>query len=196
VFAYKLDPGSAWGTTDLSGLVFGGADGPKGNAGFLDARATREQRAALQMIAGAVFAQGGPANGPRAWTSVPITHTVNGNDLRLDLGAHGGFRARVIVGRDGRSPVVVENNTVWPIRRAIKGKALPLQFSHPAVGTVRGDGTNANYGAFSFSGRTGEQRRAAAVAPAASPPRPRNKAAPGACCGTSAIPSKTVTTAH
>jgi hypothetical protein len=86
VFAYKLDPGSAWGTTDLSGLVFGGADGPKGNAGFLDARATREQRAALQMIAGAVFAQGGPANGPRAWTSVPITHTVNGNDLRLDLG--------------------------------------------------------------------------------------------------------------
>ncbi|MBC8102624.1 MAG: hypothetical protein H7Z41_08560, partial [Cytophagales bacterium] len=76
-------------------------------------------------------------------------------DLRLDIPGHGGFAATVITGRDGKSPVVVENNTVWPIPRAIKGKAKPLAYSDSVVGVIRGDGTNANYGAFSLSGSTG-----------------------------------------
>ncbi len=174
VFAYKLDAGSAWGATDLGGLIFGGADGPKGNLGFLDERATPLQQAALRKVANKVFAQGGPAGGPRAWETTKITHSVNGNDLRLGLGNSGGFQARVIVGRDGKTPVVVENNTVWPIARAIKGKANPLQFRDPRVGTIRGDGSNANYGAFSFSGSAG----GAAVVAAASTPAAKH----GACC--------------
>ena len=180
VYGYKLDPGSVWGTTDLSGLVVGGADGPKGSVGFLDERATPAQRGALEKLARQIFAQGGPAGGVRPWVSVPIAHQVNGNDLRLDLGKMGGFRARVIMGRDGRLPVVVENNTVWPIPRAIKAKALPLSFQDARVGSIRGDGSNANYGAFSFSGRIAA---GAAAAPVAAPVK-HAVTKRGACCGT------------
>jgi hypothetical protein len=125
VFAYRLEKAS-WNGTDLSGLIVGGADGPKGIIGFLDERATPNQRPALEKLARAVMAQGGPAGGPRKFIASQITHAVEGNNLRLEIPGHGGFVATVIVGRDGRSPVVVENNTVWPIPRAIKGKAKPL----------------------------------------------------------------------
>ena len=152
VYAYRVDRG-AWGGTDLSGLVFGGADGPRGSVGFLDERATPAQRAALEKMARAVFAKGGPAGGPRPFLPARITHVVKGNDLRLDIAGHGGFTARVLLGGDGRSPIVVENNTIWPIRRAIKAKALPLQYKDGQAGVIRGDGSNANYGAFSFRGR-------------------------------------------
>lgn len=181
VFSYKLDKASVGGV-DLSGLTVGGADGPDGGLGFLDARATPQQKAALERAGRLIFAQGGPAGGPRRWVSAPIEHSVSGNDLRLKLGDNGGFSARVIVGRDGKSPVVVENNTVWPIRRATKAKASSLRFSAPGVGKVSGAGVNANYGAFSFSGPlgSGESIAVASAAPA-SPP------AKGAgCCGTEA----------
>lgn len=152
VFAYRIDKGGYDGV-DLSGLIAGGADGPKGRVGLLDERATPAQRPALEKIARHFFAQGGPAGGARRYIFVPITHEAKGNSLRLDFGERGGFTGRVIVGRDGKSPVVVENNTVWPIRRAIKGKALPLSYRDDIAGEVKGEGSNANYGAFSFSGR-------------------------------------------
>lgn len=174
VFAYRIDKG-AWNGVDLSGLVVGGADGPNGGAGFLDNHATTAQKPALENLGRAIFAQGGPAGGPRSWVSAPITHLVQGNNLRLAFGSLGGFSARVIIGRDGKSPVVVENNTVWPIARAIKGKALPLQFETPGVGRIHGDGTNANYGTFAFTGRTSE------VAVAA-PPAKKALTTGASCC--------------
>lgn len=162
VFAYRLDQ-AQWDGVDLSGLVVAGADGPNGGAGFLDERATAEQRPALEKMGRALFAQGGPSGGKRSFSVATITHEVKGNDLRLDIAGRGGaeatikggFRARVIVGRDGKSPVVVENNTTWPIPRATKGKANPLAFRAPGVGRINGEGVNANYGAFTFQGKIG-----------------------------------------
>ena len=152
VFGYKLEKGS-WDGVELSGLIFAGADGPGGSLGFLDDRATTPaRREALRSLALAVFAKGGPASGPRPFVSARITHAVSGNDLRLDIAGRGGFSARVIIGRDGRTPVVVENNTVWPIERAVKARTVPLRYRDERVGSIRGDGSNANYGAFSFSG--------------------------------------------
>jgi hypothetical protein len=154
VFSYQLDKAS-WNGMDLSGLIIGGADGPKGIIGFIDERATPEQRPILEKLARAVMAQGGPAGGTRRFVAAPITHSVRGNNLRLDIPGHGGFAATVITGRDGKSPIVVENNTVWPIPRAIKAKAKPLAYSDSTAGRIRGDGTNANYGKFTMSGLTG-----------------------------------------
>ena len=154
VYAYRLGKAS-WDGVDLTGLVIAGADGPKGGAGFLDARATPAQRPALKQLARAVFAQGGAGNAPgMPFEFAAITPTVSGRDLTLSIGDQGGFQARVIVGRDGKSPVVVENNTVWPIARAIKAKSVALKFSNKAIGTITGSGTNANYGEFSFSGKS------------------------------------------
>lgn len=177
VFGYRVDKGSYEGV-DLSGLVFGGADGPAGATGFLDERASAVQRPALEKLARRVFAQGGPSGGARRFAPVRIVHEVKGNDLRLDFAGRGGFRARVIIGRDGKTPVVVENNTVWPIRRAIKGKALPLAFQHESTGKINGDGSNANYGAFSFEGRTQEQ----AVSGAAPVKQVAASTHPASCC--------------
>lgn len=154
VFAYKLDKAS-WNGVDLTGLVVGGADGPNGSSGYLDPRATPAQRPALEAIGRAIFAQGGPAGGPRRFAVAPITHEVKGNYLRLTLGNAGGFTANLIMGRDGKTPVVVENNTTWPIFRSYKGKAA-LSYRDAATGKVTGDGTNANYGTFTFTGRTSD----------------------------------------
>lgn len=183
VFAYKLDKAS-WNGVDLSGLTVAGADGPKGGAGFIDSRATPAQRSALEQIGRAIFAQGGPAGVARMFAPVAITHSVQGNRLKLDVAGYGGFEANLIIGRDGRSPVVVENNTTWPIQRAIKGKAVPLAFRHPSVGNVKGQGTNANYGTFTFAGRTADY---AQVRPSASAivAQSKSKAATAdkSCCG-------------
>lgn len=151
VFLYRVDKG-AWGGVDVSGLLFGGADGPKANLGFVDERATPAQRAALERLARAVFARGGPAPGLRPFLPARLVHEVKGNQLRLDIAGRGGFTGRVLIGGDGKTPIVVENNSVWPIRRAIKGKATPLHYKDERVGVIHGDGTNANYGAFSFTG--------------------------------------------
>ena len=184
VYTYKLDK-AAWNGTDLSGLVFGGADGPKGLIGFLDERATPAQRPALEQIARQVFAKGGPNRGPRPFVPARITHSVAGNDLRLDVPGRGGFTARVLLGGDGKTPIVVENNTVWPIRRAIKGKTRSLAFKDERTGAIRGDGTNANYGAFAFTG-AGAAATAAAARPAAAAvvaARPHASSGGSSCCG-------------
>ncbi|MDX1931259.1 MAG: DUF1326 domain-containing protein [Capsulimonadales bacterium] len=148
VYGYRLDK-ARFGDVDLSGLVIAGADA-SGSLGFLDRRATPTQRAALEKLAYALFEKGGPSSGKRRFVSVDITHEVKGNDLRLKIAGYGGFNARVILGRDGTSPVVVENNTIWPIPRAIKAKTSSLTFRDKSAGTIDARGTNANYGTFSF----------------------------------------------
>ncbi|MBC7806334.1 MAG: DUF1326 domain-containing protein [Akkermansiaceae bacterium] len=173
VYAYRLEKAS-WDGVDLSGLVIAGADGPKGGACFLDERATPAQRPALERLTRAVWAQGGPGNAPgMPFMFAKITPSIAGNDLKLKIGDVGGFTARVIVGRDGKTPVVVENNTVWPIARATKGKTGTLNFLDKNVGKISASGTNANYGKFTFGGASGT----AAKKPAAM----------GACCGTHAV---------
>lgn len=154
VYAYKLEK-ARWEGIDLSGLVVGGADGPKGSAGYLDSRATPAQKPALEKLTYALFRQGGPSGGARKFVSLPIMHEVKGNDLKLNYPGRGGFTAKLIIGRDGKSPVVVENNTIWPIQRAVKGKAR-LSYKDTATGEITGDGVNANYGTFSLQGRTSE----------------------------------------
>ncbi|MBC8136788.1 MAG: DUF1326 domain-containing protein [Fibrella sp.] len=172
VFAYRLEKAS-WDGVDLSGLVIAGADGPKGGAAFLDERATPAQRPALQRLTRVVFAQGGPGNAPEMpFTFASVTHSIAGNDLKLRIGDVGGFTARVIIGRDGKTPVVVENNTVWPIARAIKGKTGSLNFLDKNVGAISASGTNANYGKFTMAGASGTVTKKAS--------------ATGSCCGTHA----------
>ena len=156
VYGYRLDK-AVYDGIDLSGLVVAGADGPKGSLGFLDERATPAQRPALTKLAPLLFAQGGAADGPRPLVWAAITHTIRGNVLHLSVAGHGGFVARVLIGRDGKTPIVVENNSVWPIARAVKGKSAPLDYKDATVGAIHGDGTNANYGAFTFAGRIAPQ---------------------------------------
>jgi hypothetical protein len=149
VFAYKLDK-AVYNGIDLSGLVIVGSDGPKGTAGVLDDRATATQRPALEALGVALFGEGGPARAPRRWQTAKITATHEGNDLRLAIDGFGGFAAQVLIGRDGKTPVIVANNMTWPIKQAIKAKASKLTFHDADAGDIDTAGVNANYGAFSF----------------------------------------------
>ena len=152
VYAYRLDQ-AKWGDIDLSGLVIAGADGANGGEAYLDERATAAQRPALQSLTHAVWAQGGPANAPEMrFVFAKIAPKVSPQEIALAIGGVGGFSAKPITGRDGKTPVVVENNTVWPIARAYKGKTTTLAVRSKAVGAITGTGTNANYGTFSFAG--------------------------------------------
>jgi hypothetical protein len=93
VYAYKLDK-AQWDGVDLSGLVVGGADGPKGGAGYLDARATTEQRPALEKLTYALFRQGGPSSATRKFVSLNIIHEIKGNDLKLNYPGRGAHSPR------------------------------------------------------------------------------------------------------
>ena len=182
-YAYKLENASYDGA-DLSGLVVGGVDATGKSIGFLDERATKEQRAALQKLAVAVFAQGGPAPGARRFVTAKITHEIRGAALALQfkssdatLRAEGGFAARLIAGRDG-TPVVVENNPVWPIARAFKGKTSALRYSDALGNRIQTANSNANYGAFRFSGEAARLSKTASTRGV----KLAKKAAGGACC--------------
>ncbi len=151
VFAYKLEK-AVYNGVDLSGLVVAAADGPNGESAFTDSRATPAQRPALEKLGKLIFAQGGAANTATRFTPAVITHEVKGNRLRLAIGQNGGWDADLILGRDGKTPIVVENNLIWPIARAVKGRTRTLNYKDTTAGAISGERTNANYGAFAFGG--------------------------------------------
>ena len=73
---------------------------------------------------------------------------------RLDIGDAGSFRTNYIKGRDKTKPVVVINNTDWPIKESIKGKteAFKIQDGFGNRHTARN--TNSNHGEFDFDETT------------------------------------------
>jgi hypothetical protein len=150
VYAYRLKTGRYEGVS-LDGLVIGGGEADKGAMGFLDSRATAEQRPALEKLARAVFAQGGASGGAREFETVHITATDDGRQFRVDFGPRGGFEANVLFGRDGKRPIVVENNTTWPVDRFIKGKTSRFVYQDRLGNRLRLDGVNANIGEFHLS---------------------------------------------
>jgi hypothetical protein len=155
VYAYRLKTASYDGVT-LDGLVFGGGEASRGAAGFLDSRATAAQRPALEKLARAVFAQGGASGGARMFETVAIAATDDGRRFRVRFGERGGFEADILFGRDRKRPIVVENNTTWPVDRFIKGKTTQFVYQDTLGNRLRLDGVNANLGEFKLSGRTQE----------------------------------------
>ena len=151
IYAYRLKTARYNGVT-LDGLVFGGGEGDKGAMGFVDARATNAQRPALEKLALAVFGKGGASSGPRSFTTVKLATEDSPSAFRLEFGASGGFTADVLIGADGKNPIVVENNTTWPVRRFIKGKTTRFAYADALGNKLQYEGVNANLGEFSLSG--------------------------------------------
>jgi hypothetical protein len=150
VYAYRLKSARYEGVA-LDGLVFGGGEAGHGAAGFLDSRATAAQRPALEKLALAVFGQGGASGGPRHFETVPIVATDDSRKFRVRFGDRGGFEADILFGRDRKRPIVVENNTTWPVDRFVKGKTTQFVYQDPLGNRLRLDGVNANLGEFHLS---------------------------------------------
>ncbi|HZO89376.1 MAG TPA: DUF1326 domain-containing protein [Chthonomonadaceae bacterium] len=151
IYAYRLKAARYAGVT-LDGLIFGGGEGPQGAFGFLDSRATTAQRPALQKLALAVFAKGGASPGERRFAWTRVTAEDNARQFRIQFEGSGGFTAEVLLGGDGKNPIIVENNLTWPVHRFIKGKTTRFDYKDPLGNRLHYEGTNANLGEFHLSG--------------------------------------------
>jgi hypothetical protein len=156
LFVYRLDH-AHYGPIVLDGLSFGGCDGPKSAVGYLDSRATLQQQAALKQLAEAVFAKGGPWSGRRKWIIAPIVTEITPHLFRIQLGDAGGFQAQVLIGRDGKNPIVVENNVTWPVMRFTKGKATQMSYHDTFGNQMQYQNVNANLGHFALEGAVSQR---------------------------------------
>lgn len=162
-----------YGRVKLDGLHLAGAKGAKALVYYLDERATPEQAEALKAIAAymggrmlATTTRGGPADredhsaeflarkGFGGFRSVPILQEAGTRGNRLVIGDRGGFESSYILGIDGKTPVVVENNWSWNIRHGIKAKTRRLQYQDELGNAFDLTGTNANQGEFDWSDQT------------------------------------------
>jgi hypothetical protein len=146
----------------LDGLRLAFAQGAKGIVTYTDDRATPEQAAALRAISNDIqakeraLAQGAedPTMHDLGARPATIVQEVGPKSNRLQIGDRGGFEADYILGFDGKTPVVVENNTSWNMRRAIKAKTKRLHYKDDLGNEFDFTDTNSNQGEFDWSDKT------------------------------------------
>lgn len=152
VYAYEIREGDFNGTK-LDGLRFGAAEGAKGKAIYLDARANNEQRPALEALARKIMKVNGEHIGGDKLLGIKYVEIKQEYDDRhdmLDLGGAGSFKTKYIMGKDKTKPVVVLNNTEWAIPAAIKGKTEYLKINDEYGNKHSTQGTNSNHGDFDY----------------------------------------------
>jgi hypothetical protein len=156
-----------YGKVNLAGLRMAGAAAPKGFVIYLDDRAMPEQAEALKGIAahiGERFHELVVAQDPKAaddpsmkflgFKTAHIQQQVGDKSNQLMIGDQGGFESDYIMGIDGKTPVVVENNWSWNIQHGIKGKTKRLHYKDEFGNEFDLNATNANQGKFDWSDKT------------------------------------------
>jgi len=164
---WSLDiQGGSYDNVSLDGLHLAGAEGEKGIVAFLDDRATKEQADALRAIWKSIYDKTiknaglkSPKDIPQelrflGFRTVPIEQNVGEMATRLKIGDYGGFNGKYILGIDGKTPVVVENNWSWNIQHGIKGKTAKLTYKDGFGNRLDFSDTNMNQGKFDWSDTT------------------------------------------
>lgn len=164
---YSLDIHQGhYGDLRLDGLHLAGAAGPKGIVIYVDARADAEQATALRKIAHTFWLSALKANGVKdpkkapaefrllGYKTAPIEQVVGEKGNRLKIGNAGLFESAYIMGLDGKTPIVVENNWSWNIQHGIKGKTRTLRYRDGFGNAFEFKNTNANQGHFDWSDST------------------------------------------
>lgn len=155
-YSYEIREGHFNGVK-LDGFRFGGMETANGNAMYLDARAEGEQRKALEAVARKAMRVHGDRMGGGKFLGLNYVQIKQQYDDRtdmLDLGGLGGFKTTYIMGRDKTKPVVVVNNTEWPIKEAIKGKTEYFAIKDKYGNLHSARNTNSNHGDFEFDENT------------------------------------------
>ncbi|HZS28416.1 MAG TPA: DUF1326 domain-containing protein [Candidatus Angelobacter sp.] len=152
--SYKIEEGN-FNDIQLDGLKFGITYAKHGNTLYLDKNASPVQRAALMQIANQVlhlkdgiYPSGSSA--PRIATrDVKITQEYDDRGNHVKFGDDGEFRAQYIIGRDGKTPIIVKNNPDIDIPDEIKGHTV---FYRYAFGDNRFSfkDTNSSQGPFEY----------------------------------------------
>ncbi|HME00561.1 MAG TPA: DUF1326 domain-containing protein [Terriglobia bacterium] len=149
LFSLAIQKGH-YGSVSLDGLRLAGSHGKKSKVWYIDDRATPEQGEALKAIATHID--------PSAnhWERAHIVQEAGEKTNKLQIGDQGGFEADYITGMDGKTPVVVENNTSWNIPKSVKGKTKFLRYSDEFGNKFDMTGTNSNQGKFDWTDETKE----------------------------------------
>ena len=165
LFSLDIQEGK-YGETDLKGLRMAGAMGAKGGVWYIDERATKEQEAALHKIGDVIWASAAKANGVADLKKAPpefrllgykrakIEQAVSEKRNYLKIVGAGGFESDYLLGIDGRTPVIVENNASWNIQHGIKAKAKQMTYKDSFGNAFSFKGTNSNQGKFDWSETT------------------------------------------
>lgn len=150
IFALDIEHGH-YGNVNLDGLHLVGAHGKKSAVWYIDQRANSEQAAALKTI---TLDLGWHSKNPVYWEVARITQVVGEKSHEVEVEDHGGFKANYIIGLDGKTPVVLENNPSWNIQHGIKAKAEELKYGDEHGNKFRFTGVNSNEGRFDWTDQT------------------------------------------
>ena len=146
VFSLAIEKGN-YGEVKLDGLHLAGVHGNKSKVWYIDANASAEQAAALSAIADHIL------KSPHT-EKASITQKVGEKGNHLQIGDKGGFEADYVMGLDGKTPVVVDNNTTWNIPRSIKGKTTYVRYKDQFGNKLNFKDTNSNEGKFDWTDHT------------------------------------------
>jgi hypothetical protein len=146
MFSLGIEKGH-YGDVKLDGLHLAGVRGNKAKVWYVDARANTEQAAALRAIANHIL------KSDHVETAA-IEQRVGDTGNHLKIGDRGEFEADYVIGLDGKTPVVVENNTTWNIPRSIKGKTKYVRYKDQFGNKMEFSGTNSNQGKFDWTDKT------------------------------------------
>ena len=69
---------------------------------------------------------------------------------RLEIEGVGGFDNTFLIGGDGKTPVVVLNNTVFNLKRSLKGRTGTFRYKDRFGNDLDFKGTNTNTGEFEY----------------------------------------------
>jgi hypothetical protein len=146
IFSLDIQKGH-FGDVKLDGLHLAGIHGNKSKVWYIDAGASPEQASALRTIAEHILKSD-------HYVSAPITQKVGDKGNEVQIAGKGGFAADYIMGLDKKTPVVVENNTTWNIKRSIKGKTTAVEYKDEFGNKLKFSGTNSNQGKFDWTDQT------------------------------------------
>jgi len=165
LFSLDIKEGN-YGDVSLNGLHLAGAGASKGMILYADDTATKEQQAALKAIAKTLYGKMLKANNIKSAKDAPpdmrliafktthIEQKADDKSTMLKIGNLGGFDANYIIGLDGKTPVVVENNWSWNIQHGIKAKTKRLVYKDALGNKLDTKETNSNQGQFDWSDTT------------------------------------------
>lgn len=151
VFSLDIEKG-LYGNVKLDSLRMAVAHAQTDRVVYIDERATPEQSAALKAIATRML-QGHTFKGD--FETARITQEIGDSSARVQLGENGGFDTNYIIGGDGKTPVVVENNTTFNIPRSTKTKTKTFRYKDAHGNSIDAEGTNGNQGKFDWTDQSG-----------------------------------------
>jgi hypothetical protein len=150
VFSLEIEKGH-YGAVKLDGLHLAVAHAQSDRVAYIDETATPDQAAALKAIGYKILAG---RNFSGVFDTAKITQEIGDTSARVQLGKAGGFDADYIIGLDGKTPIVVENNTTFNIPRSTKTKTKIFRYKDAHGNAIDTTATNGNQGKFDWSDQT------------------------------------------